>query len=62
MAATSNRHYLTCQDDNCQVACCVGRREFEWKIARLEKELEQLKKLKGVQNEKENASSDIQRR
>jgi hypothetical protein len=31
-----DRHYLTCQDDNCERAACTARREYEEKILSLE--------------------------
>lgn len=31
-------HYLNCQDENCEKAYCVGRRDYESKIRRAESE------------------------
>lgn len=32
-------HYLTCQDQNCDLVACVGRRTYEAQITKLKKEL-----------------------
>lgn len=38
------RHYLTCQDENCEDFCCVARRDYERKISNLESKIEVVRK------------------
>lgn len=38
-------HYLTCQDPECENVACVGRREFESEILRLNNEIKLLQNL-----------------
>jgi hypothetical protein len=33
----SESHYLTCQDENCEKAYCVARRDYEAKLSGLER-------------------------
>ena len=39
-------HYLNCSDEDCEVAACIGRRDYEQKILNLETQLEAINKSK----------------
>jgi len=41
-----DRHYLLCQDENCESAACVGRRELEFKLRWANATIERMKQIK----------------